>query len=205
MKRFSLFAASFVFAAVFAASAFGQATPAQPAAAPFKLAVINTAAFDDKTGITRYTTAMNSLETEFAPVQKEIQDMVTKYQALGAEIEKLRTSSTNPAVPVKPETIQAKIDEFQLLETNIKRKQEDAKARFERREPQVMGPIRQEIGRALQDYAKQKGFSLILDATKLDGAGLILAFDEARIDVTKDFITFFNSRPATTATTATPK
>jgi len=203
MKRFSLLAASFVFAAVFAVSAFGQA-PAQPAAsAPFKLPVINTAAFDDKAGITRYTTAMNALETEFAPVQKEIQDMVTKYQALGAEIEKLR--NPNPSVPVNQQSIQAKIDEFQSLETTIKRKQEDAKAKFERREPQVMGPIRQEIGRALQDYAKQKGFALILDAAKLDGAGLILAFDETKVDVTKDFITFFNSRPATTATTATPK
>jgi Skp family chaperone for outer membrane proteins len=208
MKRFSLFAASFVFAAIFAVSAFGQTgtqPAAQPAAGPFKMAVINTAAFDDKTGIGRYTTAMNALETEFKPVQDEIQGMVTRYQALGAEIEKLRSSSTNPAVPVKPETIQAKIDEFQNLETNIKRKQEDAKAKFERREPQVMGPIRQEIGRALQDYAKQKGYALILDAAKLDGAGLILAFDESKVDVTKDFITFFNSRPATTATTATPK
>lgn len=207
MKRFSLLAASFVFAAVFAVSAFGQATPAQSASAPFRLAVINTTAFDDKAGIARYTTAMNSLETEFAPVQKEIQDMVTRYNTLGNEIKTMQEqiSKGGTAVPINQQSLQNKIDEFQSLETNIKRKQEDAKARFERREPQVMGPIRREIGRALQDYAKQKGYALILDAAKLDGAGLILAFDETKVDVTKDFITFFNSRPATTATTATPK
>ena len=68
-----------------------------------------------------------------------------------------------------------------------------------------MGPIRQEIGKALQDYAKQKGIALILDAAKLDGAGLILAFDPERVDVTRDFITFFNARPATTATTTVPR
>jgi len=69
----------------------------------------------------------------------------------------------------------------------------------------VMGPILQDIGRAMDDFAKQKGFALILDAAKLEGAGLILAVDLAKVDVTKEFITFFNARPATTATTAAPR
>jgi Skp family chaperone for outer membrane proteins len=200
MKRFSLIAASFVFAMFFAASGFGQA--AQPATA-FKMAVINTTAFDDKDGIARYTAAMNSLEAEFAPAQKEINDMATRYQALGAEIEKLRNPPAG--VPMNQQTLQAKIEEFQSLETNIKRKQEDGKAKYEKRQAAVMGPVLQEIGKALQDYANQKGYAMILDAAKMDGAGLILAFDPAKVDVTKDFITYFNSRPATTATTAAPK
>ena len=68
-----------------------------------------------------------------------------------------------------------------------------------------MGPLHQDIGKAMQDYANQKGFDLILDAAKLDNAGLILAFNPAKVDVTKDFITFYNARPATTATTAAPR
>ena len=111
--------------------------------------------------------------------------MATRYQALGAEIEKLRAGSSNPAVPVKPETIQAKVDEFQSLELQIKRKQEDGKAKFEKEQSRVLGPILQDIGKALQDYAKQKGYALILDAAKMDGAGLILALDPAKVDVTK--------------------
>jgi len=182
----------------FAASGFGQA--AQPATA-FKMAVINTTAFDDKDGIARYTAAMNSLEAEFAPAQKEINDMVTRYQSLGKEIETLRNSSA----PINQQSLQAKVEEFQSLETNIKRKQEDGKAKYEKRQAAVMSPVLQEIGKALQDYANQKGYAMILDAAKMDGAGLILAFDPAKVDVTKDFITYFNSRPATTATTAAPK
>ena len=202
MKRFSFIAASFIFAAITAVSAFGQAaTPA----APFKMAVINTGAFDAKDGITRYSTAMNALEAEFKPLETEIQTMVTKYNTLGAEIKKLQDQAAAGTVPIDQKTAATKVEEYQNLELSIKRKQEDAKARAARREPAVMGPIRLEIGRALQDYAKQKGIALILDAAKLDGAGLILAFDEAKVDVTRDFITFFNARPATTATTATPR
>jgi Skp family chaperone for outer membrane proteins len=201
MKRFSFIAASFIFAAITAVSAFGQA--AQPASS-FKMAVIDTGAFDAKEGITRYATAMNALEAEFKPLETEIQGMVTKYTTLGAEIKKLQDQAAAGTVPIDQKTAQTKVEEYQNLETAIKRKQEDAKARAARREPQVMGPIRQEIGKALQDYATQKGYAMILDAAKLDGAGLILAFDAAKVDVTRDFITFFNARPATTAS-ATPR
>ena len=204
MRRFSFIATSFIFVAIAAVSAFGQGAAAQPAV-PFKMAVIDTGAFDSNQGITRYATAMNALEAEFKPIESEIQGMVAKYNTLGAELKKLQETAAAGTVPIKPETAQAKLDEYQNLELSIKRKQEDAKARAARREPQVMGPIRQEIGRALNEYGKQKGYALILDAAKLDAAGLILAFDDSRIDVTKDFITFFNARPATTATTTAPR
>jgi Skp family chaperone for outer membrane proteins len=204
MKRFSFIAASFIFAAIAAVSAFGQAPAGQPGA-PFKMAVIDTGAFEAKDGIVRYATALNALDAEFKPIQTEIQGMVTKYNTLGAEIKKLQDQVAAGTVPINQTAAQAKLEEYQNLETAIKRKQEDAKARAARREPQVMGPIRTEIGKALQDFATQKGYALILDAAKLDGAGLILAFDAAKVDVTKDFITFFNARPAATATTTTPR
>ena len=205
MKRFSLIAASVIIAAISAVSAFGQATvPAQTA--PFKMAVIDSEAFAATTGgITRYTAAMKALGEEFRPLETEIQGMVTRYTTLGNEIKKLQDQAAAGTVPVDPKAAATKFDEYQNLELAIKRKQEDGKARAARREPQVMGPIRQEIGKALDDYAKQKGLALILDSAKLEGAGLILAFDEAKIDVTKDFITYFNTRPATTATTTTPR
>ena len=137
-----MLAASFVFAAIFAISAFAQA-PAQ-AAGNGKIGLINTYAFgDDKAGITKYKNALNTLETEFKPVNDELKTMGTRYQSLAAEIQKMQSS--NPAVPVDQKTVQSKVDEYQTLETNIKRKQEDAKARYERRQTEVIGPIYADI------------------------------------------------------------
>lgn len=202
MKRISVLAALFAFAALFSVSASAQGA-AQPAAAP-KIAVINTAAFDGKEGLTRYNNAMDSLDTEFKPVQTKIQGMVTRYNTLGQEIKKLQDQPAN--VPIDQKAAEAKVIEYQNLEKSIKREQEDAKANFDRRQQQVMGPLLQEIGKAMQDYANQKGYDLILDAAKLDNAGLILAFNPAKVDVTKDFIAYFNSRPAgAAATTANPR
>jgi Skp family chaperone for outer membrane proteins len=197
MKRVSLIAVSFVFAAISAVSAFGQ-VPVAPQG-PAKIVVINTAAFDAKDGIVKYSTAMNALETEFKPAQTEIQTMMTRYQTLATEIENARKA--NPAVPINQASLQTKVDEAQNLEIQIKRKQEDGKVKFEKRQEQVLRPILSDIGK----FAKAKGYALILDAAKLEGAGLILAVDLPKVDVTKDFITFYNARPATTATTATPR
>ena len=202
MKTFRLFAAVLFVAALFAVSAYAQTT-AQPAASG-KIGVINTSAFDnDKAGITKYTNAMNALEKEFAPAQQELQTMVTKYNSMAEEIKKLQNPGQN--VPINQSTIQAKIDEYGKLERDIKFKQEDAKARYQSRYSALVGPVMQDIGKAIQDYAKQKGFVLILDIAKMADADLILALDE-KADVTKDFITFYNARPAGTAsTTAAPK
>jgi hypothetical protein len=63
----------------------------------------------------------------------------------------------------------------------------------------------QDIGKAINDYATQKGYALMLDLAKMADAGMVLSMDASKIDVTKDFIAFYNARPAGTATTATPK
>jgi Skp family chaperone for outer membrane proteins len=143
--------------------------------------------------------AMNSLDKEFQPVQTELQTLATRYQTLQADIKKLQ--SQPGSVPVNPTAMQTKIDEYQKLERDIKFKQEDAKARFDSRQATLLGPVMQDIGKALQDFAKQRGYAMVLDAVKLEQAGLLLGLGD--IDVTKDFIAFYNARPAGTAATTT--
>ncbi len=203
MKTFRSIAAIFAFAAIFAVSAFAQTQPTTTT--PGRLGVINTQAFDtDKGGIAKYVSAMNALDAEMKGDITNLQTMNSKLQALQTEIEgyQKQLTQTNTQVPVAQDklrtTAQAKYEEFQNLQIDFKRKQEDYKAKLERRDAAVMGPIRQDIGVALQEFAKKNGYMMILDASKLDGAGLILAFDD-KYDVTKDFITFYNTRTPTTA------
>lgn len=201
MKRFSLFAAGFVFAAIFAVSASAQ-VPA--AAGTGKIGLVNVSAFAAETGgITKFRAALTALETEFKPANDKLTSLGTRYRTLGTEIENMRKNA-NPAVPMKPEAVQAKVDEFQSLETQIKREQEDAKAKYDRRYAVVISPIFNDIIKAMNDYAKQKGYAVILDGGKLDEAGVLMGFDD-KYDITKDFIVFYNARPATTATTAAPR
>lgn len=199
-------AASFVFAAIAAASASAQ-TGAAPAT-PAKIVVINSAAFAAKDGIVKYSKAIDALEIEFKPTQDEITKMATRYQTLATEVEAARKGAAPaPGVPkatTDSTALQAKVDEAQTLELKIKRAQEDGKQRYEKREAAVLEPIMADIMKGLDDFAKQKGYALILDAAKLVSAGVILALDTSKVDVTKEFITFYNARPGATASTAAP-
>lgn len=194
MKTFRSIAAIFVFAAIFAVSGYAQT---QPTAAGGKIVMIDTSAFgDEKEGITKYVSAKKTVDAEFKSVDTELQTMGTKLQSLAKEIQVFNDNQAK-GVPFDKNTAQAKADEAEKLQRDIKFKQEDAKARYERRSQVVLGPITQDIYKTLQDYAKQKGFSTILDSAKLFDAGIIIAVGDDKADVTKDFITFYNARPAT--------
>lgn len=201
MKRISLFAAGFIFAAIFAVSANAQTAPAGNP----RIAVIDTTAFGAKDGITRYVNALNALENEFKPMQAELQTMVTRYQNLGKEIEALQKQATGGTVPIDQSAAQKKVDEAKSLELQMKRKEEDANRQLERRRGEVLGPISQDIQKAIQEFAAKNGYDIILDGARLDEAGLVLAFNPAKAEITKEFITFYNARPAGAATAAAPR
>jgi Skp family chaperone for outer membrane proteins len=202
MKTLRTFAVGLLFTALFAISAFAQAG-AQSAGAG-KIVVINTLAFDDPkagAGITKYVSAMNTLETEFKPVQTELETMSVKLQNLSKEIQTLNGAGK---VPVNQASVQAKIDEGEKLQRDLKFKQEDAKVRFEKRQQALLAPVMQDIYKAVSEFQKKNGYLLVLDISKMADNGTVLAMDETA-DVTKAFITFYNARPAGTATAAAPK
>ena len=195
MKTVRLLAVSAFLAAFFAVSAFAQTT------ASGRIGLINTQAFDDdKAGITKYVTALNSLETEFKPLFTELQTLATKIQALEKEIAGYRQLlQENKKIPISDADLAKKVEDYEKSVREYKFKEEGAKSQYQRREQIVMGPIRQDIGNAIQEFTKKNGYAIMLDVAKLDNAGLILGLDETA-DVTKAFITFYNARPATTAT-----
>lgn len=194
MKTFRLIAVSVFFAAIFAVSALAQTTTAG------KIGLINTQAFDDaKTGITKYVTALNSLETEFKPVFTELQTLGTKIQALEKEIKGYQEIvQKGGKIPISDADLNKKIEDYDKSLREYKFKEEGAKASYERRQQVIMGPVRQDIGNAIQEFTKKNGYVLIIDVSR-DNTGMILGLDETA-DVTKQFITFYNARPATTAT-----
>lgn len=192
MKAIRLITSSMMFAALFAVSAFGQQ-------ANYKIGVINTFLFEqEKGGIAKYITALNSLDNEFKADNQKLQTLANQMNTLKTEIETLQKQVTSGTVPVKAETVNSKVEEYKRLEREFKYQQDDARARFESRRQVVMAPILSDIGKAMQEYADKNGFSMILDAAKLDDVGLVLAFDR-KLDVTDDFIKFYNARPAGTA------
>lgn len=200
MRRISVLAVSFIFAALLVVSAFAQTGAAQTGAT--KIGWINTGVFgDEKEGVTKYINALKALQAEMKPRLTELQGLDARIKTIADDLTKMQS---NPAIPVKPEAAQAKQDEGQRLQRELEFKKKEYDAALDKRSTEVLGPVSSDIGKAIQDYAKQKGYSAILDIAALANAGAVLALDPTA-DLTKEFVIYYNARPATTATTAVPK
>jgi outer membrane protein len=201
MKIFRAIAAVAFLAAISAGSVFAQprtATPASPAPTQTgslpetKIALVNTDEFaDEKTGITRLVAAMKRVDGEFQPRRTEL-------QTLQGQIEKA-TADLTKAQPLQDARVsQQQADKIEGMKTEFKRKGEDAQAAYQKKLQDVLGPIYDDIGKALDTYAKAHGITLILDVTKIQG---ILSASES-LDITRPFITEFNSKNPATASLA---
>jgi outer membrane protein len=175
------------------------ATPATVALPMSKMAVIYTDMFlDQKTGIAKFNSVITKLNAEFVGLKNEIQGMQTRAQTLEDEIGKLQNAPAG--TPIDQRSLQAKIDQLEQLKKDLQRKSEDAQASYTRRRQELFGPLQDEIGKALEAFAKARGINVIIDAAQVP---LLYAADS--IDITRAFITDFNSKnPVTAATTTTP-
>jgi outer membrane protein len=203
MKIFRAIAAVAFLAVISAGSVLAQprtTTPASPAPTQTgslpetKIALVNTDEFaDEKTGITRLVNTMKRVDGEFQPRRAEL-------QTLQQQIEKA-TADLTKAQPLQDARVsQQQADKIEAMKTEFKRKGEDAQAAYQKRLQEALGPIYDDIGKALDAYAKTHGITLILDVTKIQG---IVSASES-LDITRPFITEFNSKNPATAS-LTPK
>ena len=190
---------------VFAQPAKPQTTPAQPQTSPAnvnvpvsKVAVIFSAAFQDpKQGIAKFIVLLNQLNSKYQKTQDDLNNTAKTINALQDEIKKLQES----AAPVSPQTVQQKLDQLDQMKKDYQRRGEDAQAGYQKERQQVFQPLQDDVGKALDAYAKAHGITLILDVTKIQG---IVSASES-LDITKAFITEFNTKnPATASLTPTP-
>jgi Skp family chaperone for outer membrane proteins len=180
------------------AGAAAAQAPAQTTAAPVpesKIALIYSDLFlDAKTGIARFNTLVTNLNREFQPRQTELQGLQTRIQALTDDI-------TKTAAVADPKTLQTKQDQLEQMKKDFQRKGEDAQAAYDRRRKEMFTPLQDDIGKALEVYAKGHNINVIIDGSQVP---LVYAADA--LDITRAFINDFNSKnPATAAVTTPPQ
>ena len=159
-----------------------------------KFAIIDTEAFgDQKEGIQRLVAAFQTVEREFKPRRDEIQTLRTRYDALVKEINDTKAVAA-------PAALQTKADQAEALKVEIERKQQDGQKALDKRVQDLTGPVYQDIGNALQAYAKARGLTVVFDVSKMQGVVMVV---DGGIDITNAFIADYNTRnPASTAAAA---
>jgi len=179
------------------------ATPAAPqTAAPqtgtvavpdSKMALIYSDMFlDQKNGIARFNSLLGTLNREFQPRQAELQGLQQRIATLTKEIEDTQTVAD-------PNAIRQKREQLAGFNTDFKRKGEDAEAAYNKRRQEIFFPLQQDIGKALEVFAKARGITVIVD-----GSQVPMVYAAESLDITKAFIADFNSKNPATASVTQP-
>ena len=206
------FMVAFAFMAIALSTAFAQGPGAQPkpqapprqtsaVAVPVsKVAVIYSEEFQNpKTGIARFNATKNRLVGEFADRQKKLDDMAAKIKQLPDEITNLQQQAAK-GTPIAPQTIQAKIDQLDQLKKQATRETEDGQALYQKRSQELFGPLQEDVGKALEAFAKARGITMILD-----GSQIPLLYAAESVDITKAFISDYNIKNPAAAAVTPPK
>jgi outer membrane protein len=198
IARFFAAAALLTIAAFCVSAQQKPATPAPTSAAPqtvavpdSKMALIFSNEFlDAKTGIARFHSLNTILTREFQPRQAELQGLQTRINTLSKEIDDTRSVAD-------PNAIRQKSDQLAQMNLDLKRKTEDAEAAYQKRREDLFTPLRNDIEKAIEAFAKARGITVIMD-----GSQMPMLYASNTLDITTAFINDFNAKnPATASVT----
>ncbi|MFN3840564.1 MAG: OmpH family outer membrane protein [Cyclobacteriaceae bacterium] len=111
------------------------------------------------------TQLKNQLDAKVAEFQKKL----AEYQQYGSTV---------------PDAVRQNTErELQQMQTNIEKLQQDSQANFQKKQTQLMEPVYAKVGKAIEETAKENGFSLIIN-NQISGLDVVLYGDE-KIDISE--------------------
>jgi len=109
------------------------------------------------------TQLKNQIEAKAAEFQKKLQDYQQNINNM-------------------PEAVRANTErELQQLQQNLEKLQQDAQTNITNKQSQLMDPVYKKVGKAIEETAKENGFSFILNQ-QIGGLDVILYGDE-KLDI----------------------
>lgn len=152
-----------------------------------RIALIDTSTFaDEKKGIFRYIDAVKSIQPQFAAANAELVNVQNRINAIVEDIRKLRATPQPDA-----RAIQTKQEEGMRLQQDWNMKKQRFDEDYSKKYQEVTGPISEQIGKAMDQFARERGITMTLDFSKLLPA-LLTALPA--VDVTDVFIADFNRK-----------
>lgn len=147
-----------------------------------KVAVINTAVFQEKIG---------ELRQKYEQVNNQFQDRYKELQDLDTRVKQVESDITTKGPALTPDKVQEMREQIDVMRKQGQRKLEDFNTDISKALDNHTKPVRDKLGQFIQNYASQRGIILIIRLPEAYQTGT-LAFAAASVDITDDFINEYN-------------
>lgn len=141
------------------------------------------------------------LQTLSGQLRKQYDTKYTEFQT------KLKTYQENVNSPSIPDAVkQNSARELEQLQANLQKLQEDSENDLEKRRNALLTPVQEKVGKAIEDVAKEQGYSLILsNQIQLQAAVDIILYGDEKLDISDAVLKKMGVTPAPPQTqTQTP-
>jgi Skp family chaperone for outer membrane proteins len=200
MKLLKVIFATIALLSMATLAAAQQATaPAGPPTLPKgKVAVINTAMFQEQ--VLEFKAKMEELNRQFEPRVKDVRGLQDR---INAQENTIKTQSQGGALSAA--RIAEMTEQLEAMKKDYQRKAEDLQADATRAKDRAFEPLTAKLVKFAQDYTAKRGIVHLIDLGNALQSGTLLWYD-TRADVTQDFINEFNkANPSHAAAPAATK
>jgi len=139
-------------------------------------------------------TMAKNLQQKFEPRQKELQQMQR-------DVEQLREQLQRGANTMSEDARRRLVRDIQNKERDIERASEDAQAEFNQEQQQAINQIGSKMMTVIDQYAKQKGYQIVLD---ISGPQSPVLYAVNEVNITNDIVELYDQQhPAGAASSST--
>lgn len=183
MKRVSVLVA--VLASGLTLSAAAQTTAASASAAPPKIAVI---AFQAA------VTATNEFQRDFGDLQKKFQPQRDQLKSLSDEVDNLTKQLQAQGATLSDADRASKAKTIDDKKKQAQRIAEDAQNDYQQAMQDTFGKVAQKVDDVLNTYAKEQGFTVVIDATENQQQAPLVLYAAPSSDITKVIVDAYNTK-----------
>lgn len=159
-----------------------------------KIAFINSDILQDQ--LLEYKAKIDVLNRQFEPRVKDIQGLNDRINALQNTIQAQQGA-------VAPTKIAEMTEQLAEMKRDAQRKSEDLQTDGNRAKDEALGPLKEKIGKFLEDYTTKHGIAMVVDLANAIQSNSIVWYDR-QADITVDFVKAYNAAYPTPAAAKQP-
>lgn len=174
-----------------------QTAPAPSApAGPAKVVVIS---FQAVVGST------NEFQRDFGDLQKKFEPKRTQLKTLSDEIDSLNKQLQSEGDKLSEAERSSRSKTLAEKQKAAQRLAEDAQNDFQQQMQQLFGGVAGKVGAVLDSYAKEQGYTLVVDTTEQQQQAPVVVWAAPGIDISKAIVDAYNVKSGVPAPPAAPR
>ena len=170
----------------------GSAAPASNLPGPAKIAIVD---------IQQVIVGSNEGQRDFQALQKKFEPKQVELQKLNSEVEELKKQLSTQGDKLNDDARNSLARNIDTKTKALQRALQDAQDDFQSQRNEIAQRIGQKVMEVLDKYAKEHGFSLVLDVSNPQSPVLWAA---TSVDVTKDLVDAYNAQAGVAALPSAP-